>query len=183
MRRAVLALMGASAIALAGIATNANAASVVTGVTPSTLTPPASALFGAVVTGTPDATTAINDTFSFTIMGGPALTDAQVSTILLNGSQNIDFSSITLDSIYAFSKTSSDGAPETWALLSPVTLGNGTHSINVMGTLLGPSGSYSGTINVQPVPEAKTWAMMLLGFGAMGLAIRRRRQPALAQIA
>jgi hypothetical protein len=33
------------------------------------------------------------------------------------------------------------------------------------------------------VPEPATWAMMLLGFGAMGIAIRRRRQPVLAQIA
>jgi hypothetical protein len=177
-------LLAAGVMALVGSATIANAASVVTGVTPSTLTPPASALFGAVVTGTPNATTAINDTFSFTIMGGPALADAQVSTILLNGSQNIDFSSITLDSIYAFSKTSSDGAPETWALLSPVTLANGTHSINVLGTLLGPTGSYAGTINVAAaVPEPATWAMMLLGFGAMGLSIRRRGRPVPAQIA
>ena len=30
------------------------------------------------------------------------------------------------------------------------------------------------------VPEPGTWAMMLLGFGAMGLAIRRDRKPKLA---
>jgi hypothetical protein len=33
------------------------------------------------------------------------------------------------------------------------------------------------------VPEPATWAMMLLGFGAIGLASRRRRTQALAQIA
>jgi hypothetical protein len=34
------------------------------------------------------------------------------------------------------------------------------------------------------VPEPGTWAMMLLGFGATGVAMRRRRQPhALAQLA
>jgi len=34
------------------------------------------------------------------------------------------------------------------------------------------------------VPEPSTWAMMLLGFGAMGFALRRRKRPALlAQIA
>lgn len=178
MRKLVYILAGAAALASASVA---NAASVITGPTPSTLTPPSSALFGANVTGGP---TAINDTFTFNIAGTSGLTDAQVSTLLLNGSQNINFSSITLDGIYAFAKTSTDPSPETWALLSPVVLGIGSHTINVMGNLIGPNGSYSGTINVQTaVPEPATWAFMLLGFGAMGLAIRRRRRPVLAQVA
>lgn len=33
------------------------------------------------------------------------------------------------------------------------------------------------------IPEAGTWAMFLLGFGAAGYAIRRRRKPLLAQVA
>ena len=33
------------------------------------------------------------------------------------------------------------------------------------------------------VPEPATWAMMLLGFGAAGFAIRRRRRPAIMQMA
>jgi len=181
MRRLLLAAAGA--VALVGAATNANAASVIIGPTPGSLTPPASALFGADVTGGP---TAIDDTFTFAIAGAPGMTDSQVSTLLLNGSQNINFSSITLDGIYSFVKTSTDPAPETWALLTPAILATGTHTITVMGNLLGPNGSYSGTINVQAVrgvPEPATWAMMLLGFGAMGLSIRRRQKPVLAQIA
>ena len=34
-----------------------------------------------------------------------------------------------------------------------------------------------------PVPEPATWAMMLLGFGAAGYAMRRRRRPLLPQLA
>jgi hypothetical protein len=34
-----------------------------------------------------------------------------------------------------------------------------------------------------PVPEPATWAMMLLGFCGVGMAIRRSRKPAFAQIA
>lgn len=33
------------------------------------------------------------------------------------------------------------------------------------------------------VPEPATWAMMLIGFGAIGLTMRRRRKPVLAQLA
>ena len=46
------------------------------------------------------------------------------------------------------------------------------------GTLSGNSSFYPG-----PVPEPATWAMMLVGFGGIGLAMRRRRRPVLAQIA
>jgi hypothetical protein len=34
-----------------------------------------------------------------------------------------------------------------------------------------------------PVPEPATWAMMLIGFAGIGVAMRRRRKPVLAQLA
>ena len=34
------------------------------------------------------------------------------------------------------------------------------------------------TANVAAVPEPATWALMLIGFGAVGLQMRRKRQPA-----
>jgi hypothetical protein len=37
--------------------------------------------------------------------------------------------------------------------------------------------------NIQAVPEPATWAMMLIGFGGIGLAMRRRRPSRLAQLA
>lgn len=39
------------------------------------------------------------------------------------------------------------------------------------------------TMHVAAVPEPATWAMMLLGFGGVGMAMRRQRKPALMQIA
>ena len=179
MRKILLAAAGA--MALVGGATTANAAATVTAVT-SPLTAPASSLFGDTFNNMPGATTAINDTFTFNLIGS-GLADAQVSTILLGGLANITFTSVSLDG-NAFTKTSTDPGPETWALLSPIALSNGTHTINVMGTLTGPNGAYSGTLNVaNAVPEPATWAMMLVGFAGVGFALRRRRRPVLAQIA
>jgi hypothetical protein len=43
--------------------------------------------------------------------------------------------------------------------------------------------SYEPFVGPGGVPEPSTWAMMLLGFGGMGVAMRRRRKPALAQLA
>ena len=39
------------------------------------------------------------------------------------------------------------------------------------------------TGTIRAVPEPATWAMMLLGFAGIGFAMRRRRQPVLAQVA
>jgi hypothetical protein len=36
---------------------------------------------------------------------------------------------------------------------------------------------------IRAVPEPATWAMMLVGFAGIGFAMRRRRQPAMAQVA
>jgi|KBSMisStaDraftv2_1062788.scaffolds.fasta_scaffold323779_2 hypothetical protein len=44
--------------------------------------------------------------------------------------------------------------------------------------------SYAVTITytILPVPEPSTWAMMLLGFGAIGMAVRRRKASTLAEV-
>lgn len=39
------------------------------------------------------------------------------------------------------------------------------------------------SFNVAAVPEPATWAMMLLGFGAMGVSLRRRRRVSSMQVA
>ena len=43
--------------------------------------------------------------------------------------------------------------------------------------------SATGDPVTPPVPEPATWAMMLLGFGATGFAMRRRRRTGIAQLA
>jgi hypothetical protein len=55
--------------------------------------------------------------------------------------------------------------------LAGLTIGERINAGVVTVTQVPPSG----------VPEPSTWAMMLLGFGAIGLAMRRRKVPALAR--
>jgi opacity protein-like surface antigen len=47
------------------------------------------------------------------------------------------------------------------------------------------AGNISGnaTFTAAAVPEPATWGLMLIGFGGIGLAMRRRRRPVLAQVA
>jgi len=47
------------------------------------------------------------------------------------------------------------------------------------GNVSGPASFYAAAA----VPEPATWGLMLLGFAGMGMVLRRRRRPALAQIA
>ena len=44
-------------------------------------------------------------------------------------------------------------------------------------------GIFLDAVSVAAVPEPATWAMMLLGFAGIGMALRRTRKPSLAQIA
>ena len=69
-------------------------------------------------------------------------------------------------------------------------------AINLLGTLTisidrNGSGDFYGfdyaqlsNIDVNSaVPEPGTWAMMLLGFGAIGVSMRRRKRVTIAQVA
>jgi hypothetical protein len=61
-------------------------------------------------------------------------------------------------------------------------LPGGTYTLHIQGTR-GLNTSYQGGIAFAAVPEPATWGMMLMGFGAIGFAMRRRRRPTLLQLA
>lgn len=64
-------------------------------------------------------------------------------------------------------------------------LANTNYTLTMTGNSGGIAGAISGNITIMPaaVPEPATWALMLLGFGAIGVSFRRRREPVFAQIA
>ena len=77
------------------------------------------------------------------------------------------------------------GIFETWAIQGVNIVSGIQNEIRVVGVSRG-NGAFGGDATFVPsaVPEPATWGMMLLGFGAIGFSMRRRRRTAgLLQIA
>ncbi len=67
---------------------------------------------------------------------------------------------------------------------SATTVSNATSFTYGDGTPIGIAAGSGGTINISAaVPEPATWAMMLIGFGAIGHSMRRRKQAAVVRFA
>jgi hypothetical protein len=67
------------------------------------------------------------------------------------------------------------GISEAWALTDVPIISGNVNTLTVTGLSRG-TGHYGGDLTFTPsVPEPATWAMMLLGFGAIGFQLRRRR--------
>ena len=79
---------------------------------------------------------------------------------LVNGQNKFAFQAVNGQSIAGLSFTVADGAVE-----------------SVRQVRINPAAAAAA------VPEPATWAMMLLGFGAIGFAMRRKRRPVLRQLA
>jgi hypothetical protein len=87
---------------------------------------------------------------------------------------DIDFSSVTLNGV-AFNVLAS-GTQEFRNLLNQVIVAGGTNVILVSGKT-GGEAAFSGNLSfaaASAVPEPTTWAMMLVGFGAVGYSMRKR---------
>ena len=176
MRKLVLGILGATALS---VASAANATEFCDGIDSFILNLAQTETFGCVVVGQ----TSVADSFLF-YLGADYDANATVTSLALKR-LDIDFTSIYLDSVAnSFTQTQWDPLTETWSL-DPTFLAAGWHTIYVNGNLVGTTknGSYQGNINLTAVPEPATWAMMFLGFGAIGWQLRRRRTQMIAQAA
>jgi len=87
----------------------------------------------------------------------------QTYEVLLNGSP-------------IFNGSTTSGQAFTDVTTSPFTLVMGNlYTLSFLGTTTADETAYIDAVGLaSAVPEPSTWAMMLLGFGAMGVATRRR---------
>jgi hypothetical protein len=110
--------------------------------------------------------------------------DGLYSVSLSTSSAPVDFTSAVLsDGItnYALHLVATLGPNEFWGL-DTTFIPAGQYTLAIYGNNSN-TGSLGGSITITEtaVPEPATWAMMLIGFGAIGWQLRRRRNPVLAQ--
>jgi hypothetical protein len=177
MRKLVLGMVGAVALAVG------SAASATVTIDSSTMVTSGPEVIG------PDAVrinyqdTGLTDPFTETLTFTNTEAGEYVISLVTNFA-SVNFTSAILtgpSGPLALTSQIDNGVLERWT--TPVTgLLAGTYTLTIMGNT-GTDTQIGGHIDIQAVPEPATWAMMLLGFGAVGFAMRRRRAPVLAQAA
>ena len=112
-------------------------------------------------------------TFNFSQFGSA---NATISSIFrLSQNNNIDFTSVTLNGT-SFDIASTGNVE--FRFLQGLAISPGIQTLGISG-ISGGNGSYAGTFSVATlaaIPEPASWALMLIGFGAVGSTLRRRRR-------
>jgi hypothetical protein len=109
------------------------------------------------------------------------------SNVLVGTISAYDVISITSAAIYkyggsspiaSFDLTSAAGAGGftfTGGTLTKIPLAAGTYYLKVIGTSGSKTAGYAGTLAFTAAPEPAAWSLMIIGFGAVGFAMRRQR--------
>lgn len=119
---------------------------------------------------TPANTSSVN--VSVNSVDGVPMTDINFTNIILNnGTSNTGTFSVT------------NGTVDTAALLGATLIAGATNTLTIFASAANPGAvdaNFGLTLAFTPtasgVPEPATWAMMLVGFGAAGYSLRRRKR-------
>jgi hypothetical protein len=110
--------------------------------------------------------------------GEAGIFSLSLTEVAAEAANNLEFLDVTVNGVPAALYSAPGGEPDNAGLVGLAIAG--IANITVHGTSNG-NGVYSGTYSFAPgaVPEPATWAMMLIGFGAIGHAMRRRPRTAI----
>jgi hypothetical protein len=134
------------------------------------------------------------DDFVFTIAAGSTLNNSFTASLQLPSFLGITgfteslysglvstYSATVTDPLAAFSPIATTNTNT----LSATNLGAGTYTLQFSGTILKAgsllgitvpaTGTYASLVNISPVPEAETYAMMLAGLSLLGFMVQRRK--------
>lgn len=136
----------------------------------------------AVITNTFSAATAIDDTFFFRIdkngvgSGGLNTSFSSVNTLLT-------ITDVIINGVSYAGQIDNSGAGSSLEVNGIPIVSGADNFIRIIGSFAPPAsggrGVYTGNLTfTAAIPEAGTWAMMMLGVGVVGGAMRRRKQGA-----
>ena len=118
--------------------------------------------------------TTFSDTYTFTLPAGFASTS--LTTAAVNGTTDTAFTNVMMNGVTL--TTNSSGTIDAKSLLN-VAVNPGANTLVVNGTS-GGLYSYGGNISFAKlaagVPEPASWALMMVGFGGLGAALRSKRR-------
>lgn len=111
-----------------------------------------------------------SDSFIFSPVTADSFADVSLTNVG-SGVKHITFSKITLDGIDLLPFLSGSNVLS----ISGLFLNSTLHTLIVEGNG-GGNASYGGNVNftLAPIPEPATWALMVAGVAAVGVAMRRR---------
>lgn len=143
------------------------------------LVPPTGVYGNLDVTCETTAPCAFTNLFSFVTPTGYSRVSVDITSISISPETNIDFAlgSVTLNGV-ALVFDHLAGIEEHGSLLNQLITPGETNVLSVSG-FSGGHASYAGTLAFgSVVPEPGTWMLMVLGIGAVGMALRNRKQVA-----
>ena len=107
------------------------------------------------------------------------VTSATVSSSFTSNTNDLDFTSVTLNGIALDFVTGGLHHSEYRSVDLQPTL-SGLQTLEVKGFTRGEGSTYAGTLTFSPnaVPEPATWGLMIMGFGGAGAMLRNRRRQA-----
>ena len=175
MKRLIVSTLAVATMTLAAPA--AYAATFPVGGTNFTATPGPQGTFAGAFFNTGIAAGTFSDTFTLTLpTNGFGSGTVTTSTTVLGSPNDLDFTSVLVNGVAAGINRTGDGAFEV-AFTNNIPVVAGVLNTIVVNGVSRGGGAYGGQASfVAAIPEATTWAMMLVGFGMIGAATRYRRR-------